>query len=83
VLDQSEEKSHSLVAAATGLGLTSTQGGRFWHISGANDQAVAVTALRNSFRQAHGRVRTVGLRDSFNDASFLALVDVPVVVRSP
>jgi mannosyl-3-phosphoglycerate phosphatase len=47
------------------------------------DKAVAVTALRDSYRQAYGGVRTVGLGDAPNDASFLALMDVPVVVRSP
>jgi len=60
-----------------------TRGGRFWHILGTNDKAVAVEALCALFRGAWSSLRTIGLGDGLNDASFLNVVDVPVLIRSP
>lgn len=59
-----------------------TRGGRFWHIRGENDKAGAVSALRSLFEQYYGEIRTIGLGDSLNDASFLNILDVPVLIGS-
>lgn len=59
-----------------------TRGGRFWHILGANDKAIAVKMLSSLYQQTYGPIRTIGLGDAINDASFLNAVTVPVLVRS-
>jgi len=73
----------ALTAAIERQGRRWTRGGRFWHILGANDKAVAVEALCALFRRARPWLRTIGLGDGPNDAAFLNVVDVPVLIRSP
>jgi len=62
-------------------GLRWTHGGRFYHICGDNDKAIAVRALIDLFTARHGAVETIGLGDSLNDLPFLRVVDIPVVIR--
>jgi mannosyl-3-phosphoglycerate phosphatase len=64
-------------------GLRWTKGGRFWHVTSENDKARAVTALQQLFERANGPMETIGLGDAANDAPFLKVVNVPVLVRSP
>jgi mannosyl-3-phosphoglycerate phosphatase len=76
-------KEQVLLEAISRRGLRWTKGGRFWHITGQNDKAAAVVALRNLFARMSGDMPpSIGLGDSFNDISFLKVVDVPVVIRS-
>lgn len=63
-------------------GLHWTVGGRFHHVCGANDKAVAVRTVTRWFGLLHEHVTTIGLGDAPNDASFLEIVDIPVIVRS-
>ena len=72
-----------LTAAIEALGLHWTRGGRFWHILGPNDKADAVRRLAELFRRANTDVRTIGLGDGLNDATFLNAVDIPILIRSP
>lgn len=58
-------------------GVTLTRGGRFWHLTGRHDKADALRLLAQ--RLAIGRP-TAGLGDAANDAGFLRLTDLPVVV---
>lgn len=81
VLD--EERAPALTRAIEARGRRWTRGGRFWHILGANDKALAVGELIRLYRNACGAVRTIGLGDGLNDAAFLNVVDVPVLIRSP
>jgi mannosyl-3-phosphoglycerate phosphatase len=60
-----------------------TQGGRFFHISGANDKASAVHLLCELYRTAYPEMITIGLGDAVNDLPFLAMMDFPVLVTSP
>jgi len=76
------DRAGCLLAAIEEQGLSWTRGDRFWHIAGRCDKAVAVVALRNLYERANGKVVTIGLGDSLNDAGFLGVVDVPVLVRS-
>lgn len=71
-----------LRAALEARGHTVTEGGRFWHVMGANDKGHAVRQVAARYEQAHGPVRTIGLGDGLNDAAFLNVVDVPVIIRS-
>jgi mannosyl-3-phosphoglycerate phosphatase len=80
VLDpQCESK---LLDALAARGLRTTLGGRFLHVCGNNDKAVAVRELCNLFNLAGGSVTTIGLGDGWNDLPFLEAVDTPVIVRS-
>jgi mannosyl-3-phosphoglycerate phosphatase len=60
-----------------------TRGGRFHHILGASDKARAVHVLLGLYRRLNAAVRSVGVGDAPNDAPFLNVVDVPILVRSP
>jgi mannosyl-3-phosphoglycerate phosphatase len=75
-------KSGRLLAALELRGLHWTRGGRCYHVCGDNDKSAAVRALTGMFRKAYGDVTSIGLGDSPNDAGFLSLVDLPVLVRS-
>jgi len=72
-----------LLAAIEREGKRWTAGGRFHHITGANDKAAAVRLLVALYRRQLGAVRTVGLGDAPNDAEFLQAVDVPILIASP
>lgn len=60
-----------------------TQGGRFYHIIGANDKAHCVNLLCHFFVRAYEDVTVVGLGDGLNDTAFLKSVHVPIVLDSP
>ncbi len=59
-----------------------TRGGSFYHILGANDKAHCVQLLVHFYRRMFDRIVTVGLGDGLNDAGFLNMVDVPVLLES-
>ncbi len=80
ILDLS--RARQLLRAIEDQGLHWTKGGRFWHITGANDKAIAVITLQRLYQRAHGSVETIGLGDAVNDAPFLRIVDFPVLIRS-
>jgi mannosyl-3-phosphoglycerate phosphatase len=82
-LIQNADRAEMLVRAVEEHGRRCTRGGRFWHILGANDKAVAVSVLTAAFELVHGDVRSIGIGDGLNDAAFLNTVSVPVLVRSP
>ena len=67
-----------LAAAIEADGRRVTRGGRFWHILGDGDKALAVRAVADTF----GPATTIGLGDSLNDAGFLNVVDRAVLIRS-
>jgi mannosyl-3-phosphoglycerate phosphatase len=73
---------HTLLAAIERRGKRWTRGDRFYHISGANDKAVAVEYLSSLYRRAFGSVQTIGIGDGHNDTTFLRTVDLPVIIRS-
>ncbi len=67
----------ALLDAIAQAGLRHTEGGRFHHIHGNNDKAVAVRALLDHYRGLHGEVTSAGLGDAPNDIEFLKVVDRP------
>jgi len=77
-----ETRTAALLQAIAGKGKRWTRGGRFYHITGNNDKAAAVTAVRELYEKAFGEVTTVGLGDGMNDAPFLNGVGVPILIRS-
>jgi mannosyl-3-phosphoglycerate phosphatase len=77
------ERAHDLLTAIEREGMRWTSGGRFHHVMGASDKRRAVDHAVSLYRRLHGVVRTVGLGDAPNDASFLNGVDVPILMASP
>ncbi len=61
-------------------GLTTLQGGRFLHVIGDCDKGRATQALISLYA---GKVKTIVLGDSANDAAMLSVGDISVIVNSP
>lgn len=77
------DRTPELLAAIARQGYVHTAGGRFHHITGAIGKEAAVRRLVALFERHLGNVLTVGLGDAPNDAAFLNVVDVPILVASP
>jgi len=61
-------------------GVRLLKGGSFWHLCGRHDKGDSVPLVAALFARPG---RTVGLGDAPNDAGFLGLVDVPVLIPGP
>jgi mannosyl-3-phosphoglycerate phosphatase len=59
-----------------------TRGGSFYHILGVNDKAHCVNLLLHFYTKIYKNVITVGLGDGLNDAGFLNLVDIAILMES-
>ena len=66
-------------------GIKITQGGRFYHFIGAEqDKGTAVKTAVAVFRQNYGgKITSIGIGDSKNDIPLLAAVDIPVLIPHP
>lgn len=60
--------------------LTTLQGGRFLHVIGECDKGEASRRLIKCYK---GKVKTIVLGDSANDAAMLSIADISVIVNSP
>lgn len=66
-----------------------TKGGRLFHLMGENDKGEAASMLLRCYHRQQRmnrqveRIETVGIGDSINDASLLAMVDYPILVQKP
>lgn len=76
------EDPEPLLRAITARGCRWTRGGRYFHITGGNDKAMAVAKLVDRFRRHNETVLSVGLGDGLNDAEFLNAVEVQVLIPS-
>ena len=76
------ERAGELLAAIERGGKRWTAGGRFRHITGANDKAAAVRRLAELYRREAGAVTTVAVGDAPNDIELLGVVDIPIVMAS-
>lgn len=74
----------SFKATLTEYGLGLTQGGRFYHVSGAIDKSEGVNWLIKKFNLSwpERQFVSVALGDGANDIKMLEAVDIPVVVKS-
>ena len=75
-------RTDALLSELEARGLHWTEGGRFHHVCGPNDKALAAKTVTHWYGQLHEHVTTIGLGDALNDAALLEAVDVPIVVRS-
>jgi len=82
VLEEETVDSNLLFDAAKRRDLNIATGGRFYHLQGRNDKAVAVDRVISWYREYHPRILTIALGDSPNDFGMLKRVDHPVLVRS-
>ena len=70
-------------------GLRWTKGGRLFHLTGVNDKGEAASVLLRCYHRQQRmrgeteRIETVGIGDSINDATLLAMVDYPILVQKP
>lgn len=80
VLDSA--RAAALLAAIEARGKRWTRGGRFHHITGACDKALAAQAVLDLYRSVHGDVRTYAFGDGWNDVPLLNLAETPIVIRS-
>ena len=76
-----------LLRSIEDAGLRWTRGGRFFHITGANDKAMAARAIRDRYALdcyalGHPRPATIALGDAPNDCELLRFADIPVIVKS-
>ena len=68
-------------------GLKWTKGGRLYHLTGDNDKGEAATLLLRCYRRQQrlqyqtDRIESIGIGDSVNDLSLLAVVDHPILVQ--
>jgi mannosyl-3-phosphoglycerate phosphatase family protein len=69
--------------AVTALGLTWTEGGRFYHLMGTNDKGKAVEILSGLYRKTIPDLVTAACGDAPNDRPMLAAVDRPFLVAGP
>lgn len=73
----------ALENAAEAMGLRVTRGGRFHHLLGASDKALAARDVRRGYDRCGGPVRLVAVGDGANDLGLLLEADVSVVVARP
>ncbi len=76
-----EQDSAALLDAIRKRGLSCSRGGRFHHIHGKNDKAEAARRVISRLGR-QGPVMSMGLGDGLNDATFLQVVDVAVLMPS-
>ncbi|EHD21464.1 MULTISPECIES: mannosyl-3-phosphoglycerate phosphatase-related protein [Brenneria] len=70
--------------ALTDLGLSLTQGGRFYHVMGGGvSKGTAANWIKEQYPAKNdNRVRTIGLGDGPNDVALLAAMDNAVVIKA-
>ncbi len=58
-------------------------GSRYHHLHGNYDKGHAVEILTHLYQRAYGKVTTVGIGDSQNDAPMLSKVAAPIIIKRP
>lgn len=81
IFEEGEKRVVDFLKAIEDAGLRWTQG-RFYHILGDNDKGKAVKIIKGLYENAYGKIKTVGLGNSFNDLPLLQEVDYPVLVKN-
>jgi mannosyl-3-phosphoglycerate phosphatase len=64
-------------------GLKWSRGSRFYSVSAGSDKGKAVRIVINLFQRKLGRVKSIGIGDSLNDAAMLSVVNLPFLVQKP
>jgi mannosyl-3-phosphoglycerate phosphatase len=82
-LTGSDEEIRLILSKIEESGLSWSKGGRFYGVMGGSNKGRATKILIGLFNRKLGRIKTIGVGDSFNDVPMLAEVDVPVLVQKP
>jgi len=64
-------------------GLQWNRGSRFYSASGKSDKGQATKIVIKLLEKKLGKIKTIGIGDSFNDVPMLSEVDFPVLVQKP
>ena len=83
IFEQSHWDRPAFDRAVADLGLQWTEGGRFYHLMGANDKGKAVEILTGLYRRTRPDLITAACGDAPNDRPMLAAVDHPFLVAGP
>jgi mannosyl-3-phosphoglycerate phosphatase len=62
-------------------GLSCTEGGRYFHLTGNTDKGKATAILKSFYCQMFGKVETFGIGDGPNDLPMLKMVDKPFFIK--
>jgi mannosyl-3-phosphoglycerate phosphatase len=73
----------ALERSASNRGLTVVRGGRFWHLTGANDKGRAARTLLMAYRAGGRPPRSLALGDAGNDRELLSSADRAAIVARP
>lgn len=76
-----DEGPTALLASVRRRGLSWSRGGRFYHVHGKNDKAESARRVIARLGR-RSPVLSMGLGDGLNDATFLQVVDIPVLMPS-
>lgn len=76
-----DEDPTALLASVRRRGLSWSRGGRFYHVHGKNDKAESARRVIARLGR-RSPVVSMGLGDGLNDATFLQVVDIPVLMPS-
>lgn len=80
----SPEKLDKFIAEIQQAGMHLLKGGRFLHIIGQTDKAVAIQWFIGFYQELKGKpVELIALGDSGNDVAMLNIAEYAVIVRSP
>ena len=72
-----------ILKAIESSGLKWNRGSRFYSVSGNGDKGKAAKILTSLFEREFGKVKTIGIGDSYNDIPMLREVDCPILVQKP
>ncbi len=82
-LTGSEKEIRFILSKIEKAGLEWIKGTRFYSAAYGSNKGKAVRILMELFRRKLGRIKTIGIGDSFNDMPMLAEVDTAVLVQKP
>ena len=87
-MDRTSSPGRIYLQRRPGAASAAREGGRFYHLMGANDKGNREPATRlngiGRLEQQKGRTLvTVGLGDSLNDLPMLESVDYPILIQKP
>jgi mannosyl-3-phosphoglycerate phosphatase len=81
VLNGSNTDIRDILGRIEEAGLTWSRGTRFYGVSGGSNKGRATRLLLSLYHKKFGKIKSIGIGDSFNDLPMLAEVDVPVLVE--
>ena len=82
-LTGSEQEIRLILGKIEEVGLKWVMGTRFYSVACGGDKGKATKILIGLFKRKLGKIKTIGIGDSFNDVPLLAEVDIPVLVQRP